>query len=64
MRNLHAAKLAHCDITPANIVRMHGRWLLLDLDACSELGSVLETKIGGECVCVRGLGEGVYECEG
>ena len=36
--HMHQKGILHGDIKPLNIVRMDGRWLLIDLDAACEIG--------------------------
>lgn len=38
---LHAKGFVHCDLKPENIMSCNGRWKLIDMDGCAELGSTV-----------------------
>jgi serine/threonine protein kinase len=42
---VHATKRIHGDVKPLNIIRVHGKWKLIDLDVSIKFGDTFSTKL-------------------
>ena len=45
LQHLHGQGVVHADLKPRNIVRVNGKWLLIDLDAACNMGEEIGLKV-------------------